>query len=104
MIVNVHLSSGAARIAMPDRFDSSMNRKFIKSYTPLLDDVTVREIEIELSAVKFLDSSALDMLALLKKRAAAANKSISLLNISALISRVLEITDLSGMFNIKHVA
>lgn len=79
-----------------------MNRKFIKSYTPLLDDATIREIEIELSAVDFLDSSALDMLILLKERARAANKSIALLNISTLISRALEITDLSGMFSIRH--
>jgi anti-anti-sigma factor len=104
MIVNVHIPSGAARIDMPGRFDSTINHKFIKSYTPLLGDASIREIEVELSAVEFLDSSALDMLMLLKKRATVANKSISLLNTSTLISRVLEITDLNGAFNIRHTA
>jgi anti-anti-sigma factor len=102
MIVNVNIPSGAARIAIPSRFDFSMNGKFIKSYIPLLDDVAIREIEIELSEVDFMDSSALDMLTLLKERATAANKSISLLNTSTLISRILEITDLSGVFNVRH--
>ena len=104
MIVSVNIPSGAARIVMPDRFDFTLNHKFTKSYTPLLNDTAIREIEIELSAVEFLDSSALDMLMLLKERATATNKSISLLNISILISRVLEITDLSGTFNVRHMA
>ena len=104
MIVNKHTPRGAARIAMPSRFDSTINHKFTKSYIPLLGDAAIREIEIELSTVEFLDSSALDMLMLLKERAMAANKSISLLNMSTLMSRALEITDLSGMFNIRRAA
>jgi len=102
MITDVPIPSGAARIAMPGRFDFTMNREFLKSYIPLLDDAAIREIEIELSAVEFLDSSTLDMLMLLKNRATAANKSISLLNTSTLISRVLQITGMSWTFNIRH--
>ncbi|MDD2914818.1 MAG: STAS domain-containing protein [Gallionella sp.] len=106
MDINVHIPSDAtrraARIAMPQRFDFTIQQKFIKTYTPLLYDTTIGEIEIELSAVDFLDSSALDMLIQLKEHATAINKSVSLLNTSILISRALEITDLSDMFNIKQ--
>lgn len=106
MVINVDIPSdatrGAARIAMPQRFDFTIQHKFIKSYTPLLYDTAIGEIEIELSAVDFLDSSALDMLIQLKEHATATNKSVSLLNTSVLISRALEITDLSDMFNIKQ--
>jgi len=108
MVINVYNPSNAAhraaRIAMPQRFDFTMQHKFIKTYTPLLYDKAINEIEIELSEVDFLDSSALNMLMQLKELAAATNKSLSLLNTSVLISRALEITDLSGMFNIRQTA
>jgi len=104
MVINVHTPNRAARIVMHERFDVTTYHEFMKSYTPLLDDSAISEIEIELSAVSFLDSSALDMLMQLKERAAVTNKSISLLNASILMSRALEITDLSDMFNVRHAA
>lgn len=100
--MNVHLCSRVARIGMPSQFDFTINHKFVSLYAPLLDDAAIRDIEIELSAVEYLDSSALDMLMLLKKRAMTANKTLSLLNTSKLMSRVLLIADLSGAFNIRQ--
>jgi len=79
---------------MPKKFDFTMYHGFIKSCTTLLDNAAVREIEVELSAVDHLDTFALDMLILLKERATAANKSISLLNISTRVLQKLELTHL----------
>ena len=101
MVENIHISSGAARIAMPNRIDFSMYRGFMKSYTPLLNNSAIREIEIELSAVDYLDSFALDMLMLLKERATAANKSLALLSPSLPASKTLDI-HFSETFNIRH--
>jgi anti-anti-sigma factor len=98
----VHVQSGAARISVPRRFNLSKQSLFVKSYLPLLGDSAIHEIEVELSSVEVLDSTALKMLMSLKESAAVANKTISLLNISTLMSRVLEITDMSGVFNIKY--
>ncbi|HCI13172.1 MAG: hypothetical protein A2063_06655 [Gallionellales bacterium GWA2_60_142] len=100
MGINVNIPVGAARIAMPRKFDFTMYHGFIKSCTTLLENSAVREIEVELSAVEHLDTFALDMLILLKERAAAANKSISLLNISTRVLQTLELTHLDA--NIRY--
>lgn len=94
MGINVNIPVGAARIAMPRKFDFTMYHGFIKSCTTLLENSAVREIEVELSAVDHLDTFTLDMLILLKERATAANKSISLLNISTRVLQKLELTHL----------
>jgi anti-anti-sigma factor len=105
MVANVHIPGETARIAMPNRFDFSMYRGFMKSYTSLLGNSAIREIEVELGAVDTLDSSALDMLMLLRERAASANKSIALLNTSIRVSRILELAHFRGMqFNVRQAA
>ncbi|OGS91579.1 MAG: hypothetical protein A2061_08040 [Gallionellales bacterium GWA2_59_43] len=87
---------------MPRQFDFTMYRGFMRTCTPLLNCASVREIEVELSEVDYLDIFALDMLILLKERATAANKSISLLNISSRALRTLEHTHLGA--NIRYTA
>ncbi|MDZ4201862.1 MAG: hypothetical protein U1C96_06920 [Gallionella sp.] len=94
MNMNVNIPVAAARIAMPDKFDFTMYHGFIKSCTTLLENSAVREIEVELSAVEHLDTFTLDMLILLNERATAANKSISLLNISTRVLQRLKLTHL----------
>ena len=103
MVANVHTPTGTARIAMPNRFDFTMYRGFMKSCTPLLNNAAIREIEVELSAVDYLDSFALDMLTLLKERATSANKSLSLLSPSTHASQALG-SRFNDMFNIKQTA
>jgi anti-anti-sigma regulatory factor len=102
MGINVNIPVGSARIAMPRKFDFTMYHGFIKSCTTLLENSAVREIEVELSAVEHLDTFTLDMLILLKERATAANKSISLINISTRVLQKLELTHLG--FNIGRAS
>jgi len=104
MSINVQIHNRAGRITMSGRFDFQVHRAFKDAYTPLLDNTAVHEIEIEMGHVDYLDSSALGMLMLLNERAKAANKSVSLLNTSGVVSQVLEVANFSKLFNIKHVA
>jgi N-methylhydantoinase A len=62
MAINVQILDHAARINMHGRFDFQVHREFKDAYTPLLDNPVVREIEVEMSKVDYLDSSALGML------------------------------------------
>lgn len=87
---------------MPDAFDFKVHREFKNAYMPLLDNAALHEIEIELSKVEFIDSSALGMLMLLNERAKAANKTVSLLNATDAVSKMLEVANFSKIFNIKH--
>lgn len=104
MAINVQIHDRSARIAMSGRFDFQVHRDFKDAYTPLLDNAAVREIEVEMSKVDYLDSSALGMLMLLNERAKAVNKPVALLNTSGVVSQVLEVANFSKIFNIKHTA
>ncbi|MDO8812667.1 MAG: STAS domain-containing protein [Gallionella sp.] len=104
MAINVQIHDRSARIAMSGRFDFQVHRDFKDAYTPLLDNAAVREIEVEMSKVDYLDSSALGMLMLLNERAKAANKPVALLNTSGVVSQVLEVANFSKIFNIRHTA
>jgi len=104
MAINVQINDHLARIVMSGRFDFQVHRDFKDAYTPLLDNAAVHEIEVEMSRVDYLDSSALGMLMLLNERAKTVNKPIALLNTSGVVSKVLEVANFSKIFNIKHTA
>jgi len=102
MAINVQILDKAARINMFGRFDFQVHREFKEAYTPLLDNPVVKEIEVEMSKVDYLDSSALGMLMLLNERARTVNKPITLLNTSGVVSQVLAVANFSKIFNIKQ--
>ena len=102
MAINVQILDKTARINMFGRFDFQVHREFKEAYTPLLDNPVVKEIEVEMSKVDYLDSSALGMLMLLNERARTVNKPITLLNTSGVVSQVLAVANFSKIFNIKQ--
>src|SRR3989338_3970610 len=101
MAINVQIQDRSACIAMTGRFDFEVHRDFKNAYMPLINNGAVREIEIEMSKVDYLDSAALGMLMLLNERAKEANKPVSLLNASGVASKVMEVANFSRIFNIK---
>ncbi|MDO8810977.1 MAG: STAS domain-containing protein [Gallionella sp.] len=104
MPVNIQIRDRSARIAISGRFDFHIHRDFKNAYMPLLDNATLHEIEIEMSKVDYMDSSALGMLVLLNERAEVVNKTVVLLNASSSVSQLLEVANFSKIFNIKHTA
>ena len=103
MAINMQILGHSARIAVFRRFDFEVHRDFKNAYMPLLDKPAVREIEIEMSKVNYMDSAALGMLLLLSERAHAANKPVALANATGTVSRVLEIANFSKIFNVKRM-
>ncbi|MDO8812259.1 MAG: STAS domain-containing protein [Gallionella sp.] len=104
MAINVKIYNHSACITMSGRFDFKVHRDFKDAYAPLLDDAAVHEIDIEMSKVDYIDSSALGMLMLLYERAKEANKSVELPNPSRAVSQMLEVANFDRIFNIKHTA
>ena len=100
MAINVQILDRAGRINMVGRFDFQVHREFKEAYTPLLDNPDVHEIEVEMSKVDYLDSSALGMLMLLNERAKVVNKPVALLNTSGVVSQVLGVA-ISARFSIS---
>jgi anti-anti-sigma factor len=102
MGISVQIRDNVARISMSGRFDFQVHREFKDAYTTLLVNAGIREIEVEMSKVDYLDSSALGMLILLNERAKEAKKSITLLNASSMVAQVLDVANFSKIFNIKN--
>jgi len=101
MTINVQIHDCSARIAISGHFEFKVHRDFRKAYISLIDNTAIREIEIEMSMVDYLDSSALGMLVLLNERAKAVHKSVALLNTFGKALQVLEIANFNKIFNFK---
>lgn len=104
MGINVRVQDSIARMTMSGRFDFQMHREFKEAYTPLMVNDAVREIEIEMGKVDYIDSSALGMLMLLNERAKVTNKSVTLLNPSGVTSQALKIAYFDRIFQIRHAS
>jgi anti-anti-sigma factor len=91
-------------IVMKGRFDFQIHREFKEAYTRLFENAGVKLIEIEMSNLNYLDSSALGMLMLLNERAKAVNKSIALVSPSDAVKQVLEVANFDRLFTIRSSA
>lgn len=100
MALDIQIRENVARILMKGRFDFHVHREFKEAYTKLFENPAVQQIEIEMSKLDYLDSSALGMLMLLNERAKSVNKSITLINPSGVVSQVLEVANFNRLFNI----
>lgn len=100
MGINVEIRDDNARISIAGRFDFQVHREFKDAYTSLLTNGAIREIEIDLSRVEYLDSSALGMMMLLRERAESANKTVVLSKPSQLVAQILEIANFGKLFTI----
>lgn len=101
MSITVVLRDSTARLTMLGRFDFEVHREFKDAYSNLLNNAAIREIEVELSRVDYLDSSALGMLILMNERLKSAGKTVSLLHPSPVVAQVLEVANFSKIFTIK---
>lgn len=101
MAISVQITGDVARIVMSGQFNFQVHRAFKDAYMELLDKPEVREVEIEMSKLDYMDSSALGMLMLLNERAKSLNKTITLLNAFGVVAQVLDVANFGKIFNIK---
>ena len=101
MKFSLDTNTEAGQITIQGRFDFNAHRHFKNAYELLLTSENVQEIEIEMSRVHYIDSSALGMLILLRERASRVNKTISLSVQESIVGQVLEVANFSRIFNIK---
>jgi len=94
-------NGSTAQIMLNGRFDFSAHREFKQSYESPLGSSDVRDLEIDLAGVEYLDSSALGMLLILKERAGAANKRVALTNCRGNVRQVLDIANFGKLFAIR---
>ena len=101
MQTQVRTTEGVAQIQLQGRFDFGAHREFKSCYEAPLGAADVRELEIDMAGVEYLDSSALGMLLILKERAGATNKRVAITNCRGTVKQVLDIANFGKLFPMK---
>ena len=100
MQANINVDSGRAVVKLAGRFDFNAHRSFRGAYEPLVDDGAVTALQIDLDGVDYLDSSALGMLLMLRDKAGAGGKAVTLANARGGVKQVLDIANFGKLFQI----
>jgi anti-anti-sigma factor len=101
MQITQRVNDGKAVLSLGGRFDFNTHREFRDGYESLLGKSGLQSFDIDLSAVEYLDSSALGMLLLLKERATAKNVKVALVGCKGTVKQILEIANFSKLFTIS---
>lgn len=101
MNIPVQLDADRARINLPHRFDTSALPHFRQAYTGVLNNGEVKEIEVDFNDVRYIDSSALGCLLLLRQRAEQTAQGIILTKCQPEVMKVLAMANFHRIFRIQ---
>jgi len=100
MEANVSIAENTTVIRLSGRFDFNSHREFRDAVDAAMAEGTKGDVQVDLGAVDYLDSSALGMLLMLRDKARSAGRSVSLANCRGAVRQVIEIANFSKLFNI----
>lgn len=98
--VTSHIGENKGTLTIQGRFDFAVHRDFRSNYEKILGTNGVREVNVDLNAVEYVDSSALGMLLLLREKAMAQNVPVTLINPKSSVRQVLDIANFEKLFTI----
>ena len=101
MAIGYEFDKGTLTIKLAGRLDFAMHQSFSDAYSSQ-DPNLVSHYILDMSALTYLDSSALGMLLLLKDHAAKSAK-ISIINCSKDVSKIFEIANFNQLFDIENL-
>lgn len=87
-------------IRLEGRFDFITHRDFRAAVETALKDMKGNLLVVDLGGVDYLDSSALGMLLMLRDKANASSKTLSLANCRGNVRQVLDIANFGKLFSI----
>lgn len=100
METSVVTASGRAVIGLKGRFDFNAHREFRDAVDLALKEEALTEVQVDLAAVDYLDSSALGMLLMLRDKARGTGRTVSLANCRGAVKQVIEIANFGKLFPI----
>lgn len=100
MDTRISAHDGKAVISLSGRFDYAVLREFSDAVTRALESMDLREIQVDLGGVAYLDSAALGMLLVLRDKALGVNRVVTLANCKGSVKQVLDIANFSELFQI----
>ncbi|MDD5298016.1 MAG: STAS domain-containing protein [Rhodocyclaceae bacterium] len=101
METNVSTTDSRAVIRLDGRFDFNAHREFREAVEKAMLPEGVKEIQVDLAKVAYLDSSALGMLLMLRDKAQGKSRSVQLTNCKGSVRQVLEIANFGKLFAIS---
>lgn len=101
MAIGYEFDKGTLTIKLAGRLDFAMYQAFSDAYSSQEPDHVSHYI-LDMSALSYLDSSALGMLLLLKDHATNTAK-ISIINCSKDVSKIFEIANFNQLFDIENL-
>ena len=90
-----------ATLRLEGRFDFNASREFRDSYERILARREIESIDVDLSAVNYLDSSALGMLLLLREKAEPTGVKLALVNSRGAVRQILEVANFHKLFVLR---
>ena len=100
--ISNRVSHGVATIAVAGRFDFNLREEFEATTGNLLSQQGIKKIDLNLSQVDYIDSSALGILLYLKDKADSAHiKTFTLVGAGGLVKQVLEIAHFQKFFTLR---
>lgn len=101
MDANVLVNESLATLRLAGRFDFKAHREFREAVEQLLVQAPGNSVNVDLSEVSYLDSSALGMLLMLRDKAKAASRDVQLTGVKGNVRQVLDIANFSKLFTIE---
>ena len=85
---------------LPEKFDFGYHKKFNDEMDAALKDPQVGDINLDFSAVSYLDSAALGMIVYLHKKASSANKKVVISNATGVAEEILKTANIQKIVTI----
>jgi anti-anti-sigma factor len=99
--ITSRITDASATLLVKGRFDFSCHKDFRGAAKKALESKGLKEVQIDLSGVDYIDSAALGMLLLTRENANAMNVSVCLVKPSAIVQQVLDVANFQKIFEIR---
>jgi len=99
MTINKTLESGTVTLTMKGKLSTTTSPQFQEALTSALNEA--KQIILDFKEVDYVASAGLRVLLLGEKNAKASGKIMTLINVSADIMEIFDVTGFTGILNIK---
>lgn len=100
MSVTLNLQAGNCTVAISGKFTFEIHRQFREYSQQALEHPDCKRLDMDLSAVEYLDSSALGMLLLIRDKAAVLGKQVRLKGAVGTCLKILQTVKFDEMFEL----
>ncbi len=101
MTVVIAKYENTAHIVLSGHFNFYMQSDFKQGYQLLLGEPMIRQIDVDMSLVEFIDSTAIGMLALLVELARIQNKSVCIVHPSKAVARLFDMRNMNKLIAVS---